>query len=62
MKILYGITISKSIDVTDICSTKLIKNNIITIPKNDCIRANYFTDPLPYILKKIIIIKIFYNN
>lgn len=56
MKILYGISIENSIDVTDICSTKLIKNNIITIPKKDCNRALFFTDPLPYILKKKIII------
>jgi FkbM family methyltransferase len=53
MKIYYGI-ITNSIDVTNICLEKLIKNNIITIPSGDINRANYFTDPLPGIHKNII--------
>jgi FkbM family methyltransferase len=54
MKIHYGI-IGKSIDVTNICIEKLMKNNIITIPSGERNRSNYFTDPLYGILKKIII-------
>ena len=54
MKIHYGIT-DNSIDVTDICMEKLQKNEIITIPYGDRSRANYFTDPLDGVLKKIII-------
>jgi len=44
MKILYGIKDS-SIDVTDICYSKLVNNNIITIPSGDFNRAALFTDP-----------------
>jgi FkbM family methyltransferase len=54
MKITYGI-IDKKIDVTEICLSKLNKNNIITIPNNDHNRANYFTDPLLGIKKKVFI-------
>jgi len=54
MRIHYGIT-NKSIDVTAICIAKLTNNNIITIPYGEEIRANYFTDPLVGIYKKIII-------
>jgi hypothetical protein len=54
MKIFYGIQ-NNYIDVTEICLSKLIKNNIITIPSNDHNREKYFTDPLPGILKKIFI-------
>ena len=54
MKIYYGVT-DNSIDVTDICIQKLTKNNIITIPLGDYKRANYFTDPLYGVHKKIII-------
>ena len=56
MKIYYGIT-NNSIDVTEICLRQLLHNNIITIPMGDNNRAGYFTDPLPGILKKIIIVK-----
>ena len=56
MKILYGI-IDKNIDVTNICLTKLIKNNVITIPANDIVRDKIFTDPLYGTLKKIFICK-----
>jgi FkbM family methyltransferase len=54
MKIYYGIT-DNSIDVTDICIDKLKNNNIITIPDGDQNRADYFTDPLFSITKKIFI-------
>jgi FkbM family methyltransferase len=55
MKIFYGISHQSSIDVTDICFSKLTKNNVITIPWGDYNRAYYFTDPFCGILKKIII-------
>lgn len=55
MKIYYGTT-NMRIDVTNICLSKLTNNNIITIPSGDGNRANYFSDPLHGILKKIIII------
>jgi len=54
MKIYYG-TSDNSIDVTDICLTKLIRYNIITIPAGDINRARYFTDPLVGVKKKIIL-------
>jgi len=54
MKIFYGIS-DKNIDVTEICYQKLMKNNIIYIPSGDGNRADYFTDPLKLVLKKIII-------
>ena len=56
MKIYYGIHYDDSIDITDICFSKLTKNNIISIPMGDNNRANHFTDPFPGILKKIIIL------
>lgn len=45
MKINYGIK-DNMIDVTDICLTKLKNKDIITIPRGDHNRANYFTDPV----------------
>ena len=56
MKIKYGIP-GNSIDVTNICLTspKLFHNNIITIPSGDENRAHYFTDPVPRVVKQIII-------
>jgi FkbM family methyltransferase len=54
MIIRYGL-INNSINVTNICITKLSKNNIITIPQGDVNRAKYFTDPLIGVKKKIII-------
>lgn len=51
MKIYYG-TVDNSIDITDICLTKLLHNNIIRIPNGDNFRAYYFTDPLIGIQKK----------
>ncbi len=56
MQIFYGISLTNSIDVTDICLSKLKRNNIIIIPDSDESRAKLFTDPLPGILKKIIIL------
>jgi FkbM family methyltransferase len=54
MKIFYGIT-NNNIDVTDICMKKLKKNNIIEIPCGDINRANYFTDPVFGVHKRIFI-------
>ena len=54
MKIFYGIN-NYLIDVTNICIKKLLHNNIISIPCGDGNRANYFTDPLLGIHKKIFI-------
>jgi FkbM family methyltransferase len=57
MKIYYGNT-ETSINVTEICLLKLTNNNNnnnIIIPSGELIRANFFTDPLPGIVKKIII-------
>jgi hypothetical protein len=51
MKILYGL-IDNNIDVTEICLSKLLNNNIIIIPNGDTNRGNHFTDPLFGILKK----------
>jgi FkbM family methyltransferase len=59
MKIYYGISSENSIDVTNICISLLLKDNIITIPMGDNNRASYFTDPFPGILKKIFIL---HNN
>lgn len=56
MKIFYGISCEKSIDVTDCCLSKLTKNNYVTIPCGDEKRAKIFTDPLPGIIKSIIIV------
>jgi hypothetical protein len=60
MKIYYGIE-NNNIDVTDICLSKLVKDNIITIPLNDHNRAYYFGDPV-YGIKKKIFISINDNN
>ena len=54
MKIMYGLK-DNNIDVTEICLSKLNRNNIITIPNGDYNRAEYFTDPLIYIIKKVFI-------
>jgi hypothetical protein len=54
MKILYGTT-SHSIDVTDICLTKLVRDSVIIIPSGDENRAAFFTDPLLNVLKQIFI-------
>ena len=52
--ILYGMKNNRR-DVTEICLSKLIHNNIITIPKGDLNRAFFFIDHLPGIEKKIFI-------
>ena len=54
MRIKYGLC-DNNIDITDYCMTKLCKNNIIRIPTHDGLRADLLTDPLPGILKVIII-------
>ena len=54
MKIYYGIK-DCNIDITDVCFSKLMKNNIIKIPSGDCNRGNLFTDPLVGVLKSIFI-------
>jgi FkbM family methyltransferase len=56
MKILYG-TKETNIDVTERCYGKLMKENIIKIPRDDNVRANFFTDPLFGVVKSIFIIK-----
>lgn len=52
MKILYG-AFKTFIDVTDICLSRLTKNDVITIPSGDHNRAKYFTDPTIGVLKVI---------
>jgi FkbM family methyltransferase len=54
MKIFYGIK-DCNIDITDVCFSKLMKNNIIKIPSGDYDRAALFTDPLVGIVKFIFI-------
>jgi len=44
-----------NIDVTSIVYNKFIKQNIIYIPDGDAIRAHYFTDPVPYVVKTVFI-------
>ena len=56
MKIYYGLN-NQIIDVTDICFTTLLKNNIITILPSDIIRSKYFTDPAYGYYKYIYIVK-----
>jgi len=55
MLIFYG-NEHNNINVTDICLSKLLNNNIITIHNSECHRVEYFTDPLPGVLKKIFIL------
>lgn len=55
MRIYYGIS-RYNIDVTDICFTKLMNNNIITIPFGDNSRAALFGDPMVDIVKSIFIV------
>jgi len=56
MKILYGTEFS-NIDVTEICFSKLLKDDIIRIPAGDHNRSRHFTDPIIGVLKKIFLIK-----
>jgi FkbM family methyltransferase len=55
MIIKYGLS-DNNIDVTDICLSKLMYNNIITIPSGDTFRAFHFTDPIYGTLKNIYIL------
>ena len=55
MQIKYGI-ITNNIDVTNICLTKLLSNNVITIPAGDENRALFFTDPIYGVLKQVFIV------
>jgi FkbM family methyltransferase len=55
MKVFYGIS-NKNMDVTNICLSKLSRNNIITIPWGDLNRGVLFTDPLPGVLKQVFIL------
>lgn len=56
MIIRYGTSVKESIDVTDICLSKLTNNNIITIPISESSREKVFTDPFHLKLKKIFIL------
>jgi FkbM family methyltransferase len=53
MKIKYGLIV----DITDICYDKLKSEKFISIPVDDCVRANCFGDPIPNVQKKIYIEK-----
>jgi FkbM family methyltransferase len=44
MRFHYGL-VESNIDVTDVCNTRLIYDNIISIPSNDHNRSAYFSDP-----------------
>jgi len=55
LKILYG-HYKKTIDVTDICFSKLLNENTITIPNSDLVRDMYFADPLLGVKKKIFLL------
>jgi len=55
MQIFYGIALNK-IDVTDVCFQKLKRDDIITIPDSEALRAFYFSDPVFGTLKKIFIL------
>ena len=55
IQIKYGSS-TNNIDVTDICYTKLRKNNTIIIPSGDHERASYFGDPHFGVLKSIFLI------
>ena len=54
MIIEYGIHNNKK-DITEICLNKYCKDNIISIPSNDVIRAKMFGDPKPGTIKSIFI-------
>jgi FkbM family methyltransferase len=55
MKIFYGLN-NHLLDVTNICFSKLLNNDIITIPSCDVVRTSHFTDPLKGVLKKIYVL------
>jgi GDP-L-fucose synthase len=50
----YGL-VNENVNINDILINKCIRQNIIYIPSNDIKRASIFGDPLPNILKFIII-------
>ena len=54
MNIRYGI-LENNIDITDICKSKLCRNNIIYIPDGEHIRTLYFSDPVFGEIKSIYI-------
>ena len=54
LNITYGI-LDQNINVNDKIINKFMRQNIIYIPNNDINRASFFGDPLPNILKYIII-------
>jgi len=54
LQVFYGIY-ENTIDVTDICFSKLLNENIVTIPNNDFNRSKIFTDPF-YGFKKTIFV------
>jgi FkbM family methyltransferase len=54
MKIYYG-TEQIKIEITELCINKLKRNNKIIIPAGDRERANYFSDPVPGVVKKVFI-------
>jgi hypothetical protein len=54
MRIFYG-TPECKIDVTEICYTKLLNGDIITIPADDVKRSSIFPDPVYGVVKKIFI-------
>jgi len=56
MKFLYG-ALGTFIDVSPIILSKLIKSNVVYLPKNDLTRASFFTDPIVNVVKVIKIIK-----
>jgi len=45
LKILYGVN-ENTVDITDICLSKMTINNIINIPSNDYVRCVHFSDPV----------------
>jgi hypothetical protein len=54
MQIFYGTSECK-MDVTDICYTKLLHDDIISIPRGDLTRVSIFSDPVYGVVKKIFI-------
>jgi FkbM family methyltransferase len=61
MIITYG-TPKYSIDITDICFTRLNNNGTIMIPFGDHNRSRFFGDPCPNVLKSIYINNVEYKN
>lgn len=54
MIIYYG-TLTQLVDVTNICLDKLTRDGILTIPSGDNLRASYFQDHIPGVLKSVFI-------